>query len=130
MGELIDYRSHIDPEYRRWGRKYPRFPGVAECLRLLKVTNVRGAWRDIIAHELTTHAGECLSELVEVFQASEDEGVRLNILSAIAEARLPDAITFLAVVTKSPQPSLVSLAVRGLKAIGTREARAALWEAP
>ena len=130
MSEVIDYRRHIDPEYRRWGRKYPKFPGVAECLRLLQTTNVRGTWRDIIAYELTTHAGECLSELVEVFQASDDEGVRLNILSAIAEARLPAAIPFLAVVTKSPHPSLVSYAVRGLKAIGTREARAALWEAP
>ena len=128
MGTATDYRRHIDPEYRRWGRKYPHFPGVAECLRLLHTRNVRGAWRDIIAYELANHAAECLSELVAAFQANEDEGVRLNVVSAIAEARLPAAIPFIAEVTKSPHAHLVSYAVKGLKAIGTREAHAALWE--
>lgn len=127
--EATDYRRRIDPEYRRWCRKYPQFPGVAECLRLLQAKNVRGAWRDIIAHELTTHASECLSELVAAFWADEGERVKLNVLSAIADARLPAAIPFLAEVAKAPHPSLSRIAVQALTAVGTAEAHAAFWEA-
>jgi hypothetical protein len=124
----IDYCRHIDPEYRRWGRKYPQFPGVAECVRLLKAGNVRGAWVDIIGHELAAHAADSLPELVAVFRSGESEWVRLQVLMAVAEARLPDAIPFLAEVACERDPRFASYAERGLLAIGTREARAALWE--
>jgi hypothetical protein len=129
MGEAIDYRRHIDPEYRRWGRKYPRFPGVAECVRLLRAGNVRGAWVDIIAHELASHAGDCLPELVAVFRSDESEWVRLMVLMAIAGARLPPAVPFLADVARERHPRFAPYAEQGLSAIGTSEARTALWGA-
>jgi hypothetical protein len=59
----MDRRMDFDPNFRRWRRKYPRFPGVAECVRLLSSRNLRGAWVDIIANELTIHAAESLPEL-------------------------------------------------------------------
>ena len=129
MGNKTDYRRHIDPEYRRWGRTYPRFPGVAECIRLLRSGKVRGAWVDIIAHELAAHASESLPELLAVFQSDEGEWVRQMVLMAIAEARLPQAIPFLADVARERHPRFAPHAIAGLSAIGTSEARAALWEA-
>jgi hypothetical protein len=125
----IDYRRHVDPEYRRWGRKHPRFPGVAECVRLLRSGNVKGAWVDIIHYELTAHAGECLPELIGVFRSDESEWVRLMVLMAIADARLPAAIPFLAEVVRERHALFRPHAERGMSAIGTSEARAALWEA-
>ena len=127
MSEAIDYRRHIDPEYRRWSRKYPRFPGVAECVRLLRQNNVRGAWVNIIAHELAVHAGESLPQLVAVFRSDEGEWVRLMVLMSIAEAKLPGAIPFLAEVARERHPRFAPYAHEGLSTIGTSEARAALW---
>jgi hypothetical protein len=126
MMNAIDYRAHIDPEYRRWGRKYPRFPGVAECIRLLKAGNVRGAWLDIIHHELTTRAGECLSELTQAFP-SEDEAVKLSILHALEDARLVAAIPFLAELVRQRHERFSPIAEKALQDIGTKEARVALW---
>jgi hypothetical protein len=129
MSKAIDYQRHIDPEYRRWGRKYPRFPGVGECVRLLRSGNVPGAWIDIICYELTAHAKECLPELIGVFRSDEGEWMRLMVLSSIADARLPEAIPFLAEVVREGHASFVPSAASGLSSIGTKDARTALWEA-
>ena len=129
MRDTIDYRRHVDPEYRRWGRKYPRFPGVAECVRLLNEGNARGAWVDIITHELTENARECLPDLVAVFRSDVRESVRLIVLMSVVEAALPAAIPFLAEVVGERHPRFSQYAEQGLLAIGTRESRAALWDA-
>src|SRR5260370_1408574 len=34
----------VDPEYKRWKRKYPKFPCVAKCVEVLRSRNVRGTW--------------------------------------------------------------------------------------
>ena len=67
MGKHNHYRDHVDPEYQRWGRRYPRFPGVAECANLIRAGKARGAWADIIAFELGENASTCLAELTETF---------------------------------------------------------------
>jgi hypothetical protein len=84
---------------------------------------------DIIAHELTAHAQECLPELINAFCSDESESVRLMVVMAVAEARLPSAINFLAEVLRQRDPRFGPYAERGLMAIGTREARTALWVA-
>jgi hypothetical protein len=91
---MSDHRGHIDPDYQRWGRKYGRFPGVAECVRLLRSGNMRGSWIDIIIHELAVHADDCLPELIAAFRNDENEYVRLMVLSAITEACLPTRSRF------------------------------------
>ena len=50
---------------------------------------------DIIVHELTVHAAERLQEMVDAFRSDESEHVRRLLLMAVAEARLPAAISFL-----------------------------------
>src|SRR4051812_14343913 len=122
MGDPVDYRGHVDPEYRRWGRKYPRFPGVAECLRLVRAGKARGAWADIVAYELAAHASEYLDELVAAFRTGEDETMRQTALTAVADARLPTTVPFLVEVIREQHPHYVPIAERGLAAIETKEA--------
>src|SRR5262245_6870941 len=103
MPSAVDYRNHSDPEHSRWGRKYPRFPGVAECVRSRPSTKGRGAWVDIIFYELTVHASECLPELVVAFRSEKNEWVQRMVLMAITEARLHEAISFLAELARDRQ---------------------------
>lgn len=67
MANSNRYRDSIDPEAQRWGRTYSRFPGVTECMRLIRSGKARGTWATIISLELAENAGECLAELIETF---------------------------------------------------------------
>ena len=129
MGKRNRYRDHIDPEHQRWGRIYPRFPGVAECARLIRDGKARGTWADIIAYELAEHASECLGELVETFRTDPSETVRLYVMMALDIARLPESVPFLAEVLQEGNSLFTSYAQRALEGINTRESRTALWNA-
>jgi len=48
MSKRDRLRDHLDPVYREWGREYRRFPGVAECARLVREGKVTGAKLDIL----------------------------------------------------------------------------------
>jgi hypothetical protein len=128
MGKPVEYREHIDPEYQRWGRKYPRFPGIAECTRLIRTGKATGAWADIIADELARHASSCLTELLETFRTDPNESVRLFVMMALEKACLPQTVPFLATVLREGNRLFAPYAERGLQSIGTPEARTALWE--
>ena len=129
MGKPNPYRDHVDPEHRRWGRRYPRFPGVAECARLIRAGQARGAWADLIAHELAANAAACLPELIETFHTDSDGDVRRYVLMALDVARLPASVPFLAGVLRDGDPRYAAYAERALRGIDTPEARAALREA-
>jgi hypothetical protein len=96
---------------------------------MLRTGNVHGAWVDIIVHELAANASNCLPELLTAFRQEAKEWVRLMVLMAIADARLPAAIPFLADVAQEKNPEFAQYAEQGLGDIGTKEARAALWKA-
>ncbi len=125
MLERPSYRDHIDPEYRRWGRKHPRSPGIAECLRLIRDREARGTWADIIVNELARNAHDGLAELLEAFRS--DARVRHYVMMAIEIAAVPESVPFLADVLREGDPAFVPYA-EGLRQIGTAEARAALRE--
>jgi hypothetical protein len=129
MGKRNRYREHVDPEYQRWGRRYPQFPGVAECVRLIRAGEARGAWADIIAHELAENAESCWSELIEAFRNDSGGAVRLYVLVALDLARVPACVPFLAEVLREADPRYVPFAQRALRVINTPEARKALWNA-
>jgi hypothetical protein len=122
------YRDHIDPECQRWGRKYPRFPGVAECVRLIRARKAQGAWADIIVEELTDNASQCLSDLIEAFRADSNSDVRLYLMMALENARLRESVAFLAEVLADGDPRLTPFAERALRSIDTPEARTVLWK--
>ncbi|HMF12247.1 MAG TPA: hypothetical protein VKE94_08070, partial [Gemmataceae bacterium] len=128
MGKRNRYCDHSDPEHQRWGRTYPRFPGVAECARLIRDGRARGSWADIIAYELAENAGECLAELVETFRTDPSESVRLYVMMAFDIARLPESVPFLAEVLQEGNPLFTPYALRALNGIDTRESRTALWQ--
>ncbi len=129
MGKRNRYHDHIDPEHQRWGRTYPRFPGVAECARLIRDGKARGSLADIIAYELAENASECLADLVETFRTDPNAGVRLNVMMALDIARLPESVAFLAEVLKQGDPLFRPYALRALEGINTRESRTVLWNA-
>jgi hypothetical protein len=129
VGKRSLNRDHPDPESRRWARTYPRFPGVAECARLIRVGKARGAWADIIVHELAAHAAECLPDLIATFRDDSEGDVRLFVLMALDIARPPAAVGFLAEVLQGGDARYTLYAERALTGIGTTEARTVLWEA-
>jgi HEAT repeat protein len=119
----------VDPEYERWKRKYPKFPGVAKCVDLLRSPNVHGSWVNIICAELQENASKIGKELVDAFRTETDIGVRRILLGVIAEAKILEALPTLVENLKSPDESLRYWAIEGLKGLNTPEARRALWEA-
>jgi hypothetical protein len=127
MGKRNRYRDHIDPEYQRWGRKYPRFPGVAECARLIQAGKARGSWADIIVYELAENAAYCLPELIETFR--KDPAFRLYVMMVLDIARVPESVPFLAEVLHEGNPRFTPFAERALKGIDTPESRTVLWKA-
>ncbi len=121
------YRDHVDPEYRRWGRAYPLFPGVGECVRLIRDDKARDSWADIIAQELAENASECLAELIETFRTDPSEIVRLYVMMALDSALLPVSVPFLAEVLREGNPLFTPYALRALNGIDTRESLTVLW---
>jgi len=119
----------IDPEEERWRKTYPKFPGVAKCVELLRSPNVFGTWTDIISEELVAHAPQIAQELFAAFHDEPDAWVKMILLSVIAEARLPEAMPILLEHLGSEDTSLRRYAITGLKNLGTKEARTALWAA-
>src|SRR4051794_8585350 len=97
-------RDQIDPDYHRWERKYPRFPGVGECANLIRAGKARGAWADIIASALSENAAHCLTELIETFRFEASGDARLYVMMALETARLPEAVLFLASVLLDGDP--------------------------
>jgi hypothetical protein len=129
MSKRNVYRDHMDPEYQRWGRKYPRFPGIAECARLIRAGKAKGAWADIIAQELAEHAAACLAELIQTYRTDPSDGVRLYMMMALEIAQLPESVPFLIEVLHDGNPMFTRYAERALQSINTPEARTALWNA-
>ncbi len=126
MGKRNRYRDHVDPEYQRWGRRYPCFPGVAECASLIRAGKACGAWADIIAVELAENAEACLAELIETFRSDPGSNVALYIMMALDIARVPASVPFLAEVLREADPRYVPYADRALQGINTSEARPVL----
>ena len=129
MGKRERYRDHLDPEIQRWGRNYPRFPGVAECTRLIRAGKARGTWADMIVHELSENAADHLPEMIAAFRESNDEDVALYVIMALEIAKLPTSIKFLSEVMRERNSRFVPYAHRALVAIDTRESRKTLFDA-
>lgn len=120
MGKRNRYRDHVDPEYQRWGRRYPRFPGVAECANLIRAGKARGAWADIIAFELAENAATCLAELIETFRTDTGGDVRRYIVMALDIARIPASAPFLSEVLREADSRYAPYAERALGGIAEK----------
>lgn len=118
-----------DPEYARWKRQHPKFPGVAKCVELLGRTNVRGSLVDILCSELQENAVHHAQELISAFRAERDARVRHILLGILCEAKLPEAFPLFVEQLRSDDEHLRHWATEGLRDLNTAEARKALWEA-
>jgi len=81
-------KAPVDPEYQRFKRNYPKFPGVHECIALLHNGNVKGAYLEAVLGELETHAAEHIDEIVSAFRVEESERARILLLGLLAETKL------------------------------------------
>lgn len=103
MTHRSPYHDHVDPDYQRWGKRYPRFPGVAECVRLIRSKKAKGTWVDIIVHELAMNSASCLPELsasclpelIAAYREGASDAVSLYVMMALDVTKVPAAVPFL-----------------------------------
>jgi hypothetical protein len=118
-----------DPEYIRWKRKYPKFPGVAVCVELIGRRNVWGGRLEVVLRELQEHAREHGAELIDAFRAEKDAWVRCILLMILADQKVPEALPVFIEHLQSDDESLRHWAILGLRTLDTHDSRKALWEA-
>ncbi len=118
-----------DPVYTRWKRQHPRFPGVANCVELLRRRNVKGELVEILCAELRDQAAGHAAELVAACSAERDERVRRILFGVLCEAKLPAAFPVFVEHLRSDDESLRYWSEQGLRALNTPDARKALWQA-
>lgn len=127
--QLKDSRASSDPVYVRWKQKHPQFPGVSECVRVLRLPGTTGSLVDIVIGELQDNAAQHASELIAAFQTEPNERIRHILMGILAEARLPEALPLLVEHLHSTDEQLQHWAAEGLRLLDTPMARKALWEA-
>ncbi len=118
-----------DPDYTRWKRKYPKFPGVAKCVEMLGRRNVQGSLLEIVLGELQDNAAAHAEELIVAFQAQKNQQVRLLLLMTFCDAKLKEAMPLFVEHLRSDDESLRYWSEQGLRALNTPEARKVLWQA-
>ena len=118
----------IDPEQQRYQRKYPRFPGVAEVVRLLKLGGTRGSYLDAVLWDLREHAPEVLDDVTNAVTEEVDERIRTLLVAELAETGDPRLVVFFADLLEDANESVAYWAEVGLQHIGTKEARTVLFQ--
>ncbi len=129
MPKKPKFHDHIDPEYQRWGKTYPSFPGIPECVDLILNRKAIGAWADIVAYELAENADEHADEMIGMFNIHQNDSVSLFMLMAFELAAIPSTVPFFASVLCDGDNRFKPHARRGLEAINTKESRTALFNA-
>ena len=104
-----------------------RFPGLAKCLAMMR--NRDPQVQEDGFHALRPQAAKYVLELIAEFERESDPGLRRWLLELIGEARDPRAMAVLREELRSEDESLRTWAVIGLKAMGTKDARKALYDA-
>jgi hypothetical protein len=118
----------MDPEHARFRRNYPRFPGVPETIRLLKLRGTGGAYLDAILWEFRDHASSVLDEAMDAVREEDDERVRYLLVGELAETGDHRLLDFFVELLDDPHESVAHWAQVGLEHIDTKDARRALYE--
>jgi hypothetical protein len=121
-------KRHLDPDARRYYDQFPKFPGMAKCVELLRDRNTKGTYLETIEGEIQIHAKEHLDELIAIIR-NDDSHIGAWLLEALAEAKVPEAEEFLIENLQSAAPHRRFWAIYGLKNLDTKSARKALWDA-
>jgi len=123
------YHNHICPDHQRWGRTYPKFPGLEECVRLILSGKATGAWADLVAYELAEHADQNMPQMIALFYEHQQDRVSTYMMMAFDTAALPASVDFLESVLQSGDERFTPYARSGLVTIDTKESRTALFRA-
>jgi HEAT repeat protein len=126
---MSKHNPFIDPEYQRYRRAYPSFPGVQSCLELLRRPNVKGGYWDVIFHDLQDHAPNVLDELIVACRDEANAPIRWMLLEILGSVNTPQTFSIFAEYLASEDETLREWAARGLAKRNTKEARRLLWQA-
>lgn len=118
----------LDPDHERYLRKYPRFPGVTETVRLLKLGGTRGGYLDAVLGDLREHAPQVLDDLTLAVGQETDERVRTLLVAELAETGDQRLVGFFVRLLSDGNESVRHWAEQGLQRIDTKEARRALFD--
>lgn len=129
MGKRDRFHDAVDPELRRWGQLYRRFPGIEECARLIRAGKARGAWAEMIVFELSENAEDHLDEMIAAFREGDGDTVALYMMMALEYAAVPASVDFLLQVLREGNEQFVPYARRALQKIDTASSRKALYDA-
>jgi HEAT repeat protein len=120
---------HMDPEYQRYKRNYPHFPGIAACRDMLHRNNIQGAYLDAIIADLEHHVADQYDELIQAIEQEQDARVRRILFAALVHQPSDDAITLCRHFLTGPDEHLRTYAAQGLARLNTKQARQILWQA-
>jgi hypothetical protein len=118
----------IDPDEARYRRNHPRFPGVVETVRLLKLPGTRGGYLEAILADLGEHLPEVLDEVTRAFDEETDERVRALLVGQLAETGDRRLVGFFARLLSDENQSVAYWAEAGLQQIDTKAARQVLFD--
>src|SRR6185369_11252742 len=96
-----------------------KFPGFDACMQMMRKRDPQlqedGFWY------LLPHAHEYVDELMAEFHKETDHGLRCWLLELIGHARSPQAFALLLEHLRGDDESFWTYAMRGLKALDTKE---------
>lgn len=104
-----------------------RFPGLAKCLEMMRDRDPQV--QEDGFHWLRPQASKYVLELIAEYERESDAGLRRWLLELIGDARDPRALGVLTQQLRSSDDLLRTWATVGLKAMGTKDARKALYDA-
>lgn len=104
-----------------------RFPGFAGCMRMMRRHDPQV--QEDGFYWLLSRAGDFVELLAAEYRHEPDHGLRCWLLELLGEARDPQALPVFLEALRSEDESLRDWAVRGLRALGTPDARQALFDA-
>jgi hypothetical protein len=110
-------RHHFDPEYSAWHQKFPEFPGIEICLKVLGSRDeFPGSWQDVCLMEMTNNAEENLDEYISVArrEVEKDGPFAFTILWTLCSVLSPQCEVLFESLMDHPVEKIRSLARRGL----------------
>jgi HEAT repeat protein len=103
------------------------FPEFKKCLAMMRKRDPQT--QEDGFHALLPHASEHVEALISEFERERNHGLRCWFLELIGEAKAPEAFPLLAEQLGSDDERFRYWAIRGLKLLDTKQARALLREA-
>lgn len=107
--------------------KRPTFPEFHRCLKMMRSSN--GSVSEEGFGWLEDCAAAYVPQLIAAFWDEDNAGIRSWLMELIGDAKSPAALPFLLERLNEENESIRHWAICGLRKLGTKESRTALWRA-